>query len=423
MNMKKLIGLCLLMITGLVLVTGCSSTMRPENFIGKATSDMAEPGFWGCTDDVIMTPEEIQAYNEKLRDEKRLNLVDLLKLAPIDVQRVREMMAEYTLPEDEMYFGGQLLTDGDRKHLEKECNLSALKGSTKLRYGILTEPTNVRYLPTDKTLTGDGVTAGSKCFDKLQATRFRFGEGVLIYHTSLSGDFSFVQGANYYGWIRTDHIAFCSEEEFEQYLMAKDFWVTTALEEVNLNGKNMRLSMGTKINRVGDQAVIPSRDEHGNYVPVTIDKPKAALSKGYLPYTTNNTYRLAMAQLGDVYDWGGQNGHYDCSDLIMSIYSVMGIQIPRDRIVQMKTGNVDASDPDFEKKLKPGAILCLKGHYELYLGQVNGEIYALHCISAYYDEKKQYHEPFRTVITSINDIYRGTGKSHRDSILNAKIIN
>lgn len=403
---KKFSLILMITLLSASLLTGCGS----PNVLGSATNDMLDPIYWNATDDVIMTPEQIEKYNQKLLKNKNLQLVDVLKADNrVKGSQVKEMIEHYSIDEDCPYLGIEKITKKDVVNLIAATNKDKIEPVVKVRYGIVTEPVNVRAFPTDKPLTEDAITDGPQSCDYFQLTHFRLGQGVLIYHTSLTGDYYFVQGSNYYGWVEAEHIALCSRAEFNDYLTCEDFLVTTELKDVLVGDQEMTLSMGTKLNLNVDKVSLPTRDEEGVLVLKDVERPSIESREGYLAYTAKNFYRLALRQVGDRYDWGGQGGHYDCSDFIMALYSVFGINLPRDEIADIDLNNIDLTKKGNEDKLIPGAILVMDGHFMMYLGTIDGEIYGIHVIAETYDSNKRLIKPYKTVVSSTSDLWRYGG--------------
>lgn len=407
MRISKKVSLILtIVLLSTILMSGCSYS----NTLGSATDEMLNPIFWSGTDDVIMTPEEIDIYNSKLLKDKDLQLVDLVNAdKTIRGYEVKKMIEHYSIYEECPYLGMEKISEQDVANLTAATNKTKISPIVKVRYGIVTEPVNVRAYPTELALTEDGVANGIQSFDYFQLTHFRLGQGVLIYNTSLAGDYYFVQGSNYYGWVEADHIALCSRAKFIDYLTCDDFLVTTELKDVIVGDQEMTISMGTKFNLNIDKVSLPTRDEEGTLVLKDADRPEIESRKGYMAYTTKNLYRLALKQVGDRYDWGGISGHYDCSDFIMAVYSVFGINLPRDEIASIDYNCVDLTVPSNESELIPGSILAMDGHYILYLGTIDGEIYGVHVIAETYNNSKRLIKPYKTVVSSTSDLWRYGG--------------
>ena len=406
---RKISVIVLMMLLFSVIFTGCMK--KDNNLLGSATPEMTSVEYWKGSDEPVMTHDEIEKYNQMMVDEYHIKVTNLLASDEvIAADDVISMIDKYSFDKDCHCLDTHKITKADKEKLLDERNIEAIKGTITVKYGIVTEPANIRSMPTNKALTEDAIVMGPKCCDNFQLTRFRLGEGVLVYSKSKSNDWLFVQGSTYCGWIEASKVGLCSREAFEQYITDKNFLVATERKDIIINNKLLSISMGTKFLLDGDRIVIPVRAKNGRLLLKRVDSIDIATNEGYLPYTTNNLYKLALGQLGDRYDWGGREGHYDCSDFIMAVYSVFGITLPRDSYEEFEYNIVDLNDVNNESKLIPGAILVMDGHFVLFLGKVNGEMYGIHVLYSSYDNNKNYMEPLRTVLSSFNDIWRHGGK-------------
>jgi len=82
--------------------------------------------------------------------------------------------------------------------------------------------------------------------------------------------------------------------------------------------------------------------------------------------------------MGITYGWGGLNGNYDCSLMVLTLFKPFGIWLPRNSADQAQAGyRFDLTHLDKARKLnslKNQAVplltlFNLKGHVMLYLGQ------------------------------------------------------
>lgn len=387
----------------------------------NAPGKMTTAAFWGGDDTVMMTPEEIQDYNDylvELAGTGEVNLLGLHTDGQISAQRVDELIRQYSITEP--YLDGHTVTQSEKDALYEERNLSALESgeNVALRYGIVTAPADVRSLPTALVSSADGSTEGSTCIDDFQQTQLKVGEGVLIFHSSMDGEWYFAQAQNYYGWISASCVGLCAREEMEEYLTTDQFAVTLERKELEVNGVTMRLVMGTRLALDENQYYrIPTRTEDGTLelVSGTLD---IAACEGYLPYTTKNLYMLASRLIGDPYSWGGKEGYSDCSATVLSIYDCFGIHLPRNTSAMAKIQRGAVYDPAFEDyaQLQPGTLLVMKGHVMLYLGEWKGEPYALQNFSKYFTASGERVNVYATEVTSIRNIYLSSGASFMSGV-------
>ncbi|MCX4245626.1 NlpC/P60 family protein [Paraliomyxa miuraensis] len=164
-----------------------------------------------------------------------------------------------------------------------------------------------------------------------------------------------------------------------------------------------RLRLGTKVPVVGQgPASAESGDVRRVLVPtpeglvedtVRIDAAGSRVSEGVLPLTRRNLWTLALAEQDTPYGWGGTGGNRDCSRLVHDVMASFGIEMARHSGVQAKQGtrSIDVSARSEEAKLaelrrqaQRGAVLLhMPGHIMIYLGEEDGQHYAVSAISEY----------------------------------------
>jgi hypothetical protein len=320
---------------------------------GSATAEMLNPNFWGGTDKVLMTAEQVEEYNRYLRGLKGTGLVSLQEFPLwLSGEEVRQMVELYPLCG--RFLEGSPITTADYQELLEERNLEALPGKVSAKYGIIQSAADLRSFPTSKICTAEGGTPDETAFDLLQETQLSQGEGVIVLHPSKSGNWLFVQGANYFGWVERGNILPCSRSEF--------------LTELN--------------------------------------KPTEIL-----PFTTKQFYRTALSNVGTPYRWG----RFDCSALLCRVYERFGIALPRNSsrmaVIQRGRKRIVGDPRNVLSQLSPGSLLFFPGHSMLYLGMVEGEPYVLQTLTRYFDPEGKEHPVFTTAVTSLSNLYHTGGES------------
>ncbi len=406
--------------------------------------------------------DEIRAINEATLANEGSNVVDVFGVE-FTAETVRGLIEAYEFPAYE-WLSGEVITEEERAGIEANRNLEALsmgsedaESTWEVSYGILMRNAAVRSFPTDERIT-ETEDNTSKSFDYFQESLLFMGEPVVILHASLDGVYSFVQGINYNGWVKTEYIQECSKELAQSFWECGEFVVMTEnFYDAGLGSDNTTLlRMGTVLPIVGetDKAYIAliccERDEADGVFALcegelifdtdltayqeedilwvrTVQISKSAASAGYLEYTTENLLMLADTMVGSDYSWGDENIGYDCSSTVGSIYRCFGFILPRNSKDMKYTGaNVTLLDgmTAEEKRayitsLEPGAILVLPGHAMLYIGyqvidDAGGEVpVLLHCVTGYATEDGEIIESYACVKTSIDINTRGD-QSHLD---------
>jgi len=402
---------------------------------GSATAGMTLPDYWGGTDDVVMTPSEIEAYNAALVAEGNLDLFDIFSSGSVvSGADVRKAIEAYVIPSGYDYFDMERVTEAKKSEILFLRNIAAVPEKVLVRYGIVTEATDLRSFPTDIRCTDDGIVSGSLCFDDFQQSTLWMGEGVQIWHESADGRWFFVRAENYAGWVRSSQVGLCSREEMVAYAKSPAFSVVLEQKYTDVAGTGMRLMMGTRFARRDScgEILVPVRlpDGHLGTVETSVD---VEMSDGYLPYTTAGVLRQAFRLLGTPYSWGNAGGFNDCSGTLLSVYYCFGIHLPRNSssMRRMKRGNL-GKEVDWSAVLPGSPVIC-PGHAMMFIGCVDGEPYILHAVNAIF--YKSCLEPGMvpvssasgilykqqcsvTLVSSTSDILRKTGLSFLDSFVN-----
>ena len=352
------------------------------------------------SDKSIMTPREIEDYNEK-SIEVVLPIVDLEKHCEFlsKEELLHKLNSISSPPKAERFHGdGKLVSVEYYNKLIENCNIEELMVSNKVIYGITIRKTVMRTFPTyDKVFKiGDDYE-----FDRFQETAVYPVEPIVILHISKDLKWYFAQMYNYLAWVPEEDVALSPKEELFDYLKTKNFIITTGKRVyTNFNPLHQQLSevkldMGIRIplvdvkeieedvygqNPTGNYVVkLPTKNSSGyvEFEPALISRNEE-VSKGYLPYTRENIIVHAFKFLGERYGWGGTFNSRDCAGLIMDVYRTMGIKLTRnsDQQGELSLGNFyemseNMTIGDRERllhKLKPGTPLYMEGHAMIYLG-------------------------------------------------------
>lgn len=391
--------------------------------------------------------DEVKQINIRTMSTPESGVVDLfgLHLTGTDVEN---MIESYAFP-TYTWLNGQEITDDDYARILENRNLSALSGQeSSFTYGILTENAAVRSFPTEERLT-QTENESEKSFDYFQESMLLLGEPVLLLHTSLDGQYVFVQGQNYYGWIKAEAIQTCDVLLAQAVSMTEDFVVIT---DGFFEAGEEELRMGTALTLLDETdteyiaAVFCTEQEADGCIALQEGElryyrkeqvpddaevlwvqeqhiPKSSANAGYMELTQDNILLLAANMMGNSYSWGDEHNGYDCSSTVGSIYRCFGIYLPRNSGILKYTG-AQVADLEYmttdEKRayimsLPAGTILVMPGHVMMYLGDQfadsAGQIQApamLHCVTEYVDVDGVNRQPYACVVTSIDIRTRGT---------------
>ncbi len=404
------------LICSFLAVGGCARPNRELLFYAAPSElpavrrEMKTPGFWigrlANPDQVWLNDLGVKEFNH--RTEKDLGQIrdlsnvgrpyagdDLSRQLRDDWQKWRQTKLYNRL--------GNVPDNNFGENLKTQMAWEDVPSQVQWRYGIVARYAHQRVLPTDEVLTKQKLDLD---FDELQNSSLDVGVPVIVLHTSQDGEWVYVLGRLSDGWVKTTDIAFCGQDEFEEFYRPMRFVVTvSAKTDIYLDSQRTRYydyaRMGTRfpiaIESVDDsvQVLIPGRNPQGEYERRVAYLTKEDVSVGYLPLTSRQVLEQAFKLLNAPYGWGGMYGEQDCSAFLVEIFNAFGLELPRNSSQQAKVGKIlidfakqNLSSQERRAWLAQQAvggmtILPLKGHIMLYLGEVGGTPYAIHATWAY----------------------------------------
>lgn len=414
-----------------------SGEMDPVN---RTWPEMQTADFWLALCDapqaVRMTPDEIAAYNAALAG--RLGMESLADWpGSLSAMRLTALLNTYPLsPDGSYYTPSGPITAEQQSEIAQNRNSAAVAQDNPVQYGFVTENTLLRAYPSALPLYS---TPGDIEFDMGAETALKLWEPVLVLHTSADSQWLLVQACDYLGWIQTRQVALCPRDRWETLCAAlREDFLTVLAPRLALEGSFTRpeqaetvLRMGTRLplapagsaadNASSDNChvvLLPLRNEAGDLETAAARIPaQEEVTVGALPFTTENLLRQAFRLLGCRYGWGGTADGWDCSSICQDVYRTMGLFLPRNSGDQAGLPNalaVETTDTDQKQALLsaqfPGAMLELRGHQTLYLGDCGGESYVLHATHGVYDRTGAFHTANAVIVSSVQ-AYRANGKT------------
>lgn len=335
-----------------------------------------------------MTAEEIVEFNKTIAEKQGLITVsDHLESIPSITlhQKIAEIY-DYIYSQKHYYANGDLITKSDLEAIRERINFEGM--NTPLRhvsFGIITERLNLRVLPTDEMFLKEGDEG---FFDRLQMSSLEIGTPVAILWRTYDRKWLFVQSNGTTGWIKPTQLAYCSRYELKKWEFLTDFAVitnyrTSIYADAEFTKYISRASVGNRfpIDRtiespVGVTAIrFPVRDDDGTLTTVRGYINSNEVNIGYLPYTSRNLLTLAFSMLNAPYGWGGMFGEQDCSGLVGSIFSAVGITMPRNSAMQARVGT---DITDITQAIPGATTLQMPGHIMLYVGMNDNSPYTIH---------------------------------------------
>jgi hypothetical protein len=412
-----------------------TNTIRQEEFpaieplIPEIKKEMLKYEFWTSQlenpGNVIMDRASINKFNEDIR--KKTNKVfSLDKYKDVILKNeLTGFLKEYKLPSINMYNeDGKILTKDFIDTLSKNINLSDIKDSNEIKYGMSLKKTSVRSFPTE---IGVYNSKESIEFDRLQETGLEPCEAVIILHQSQDKKWYFIQMYNYRGWVKANDIALANNKnQVFDYVNSNNFIIVTG-NHISIDN-NVDVSINNTFNMGDRLTLVDSGELYDKYnkthyivkIPIRsndnlLDFKEALILKNkdvvkdYLSYTRENIIKQAFKLQGDKYDWGNKFNGRDCSSFVTSVFKTFGFLLPRNTDEQEKSFGkqfkftLNDNNEDRRKVLdnvKPGATIFMPGHEMLYLGKVNGVYYIIHDFTSY--GKKEGDKYIYSPVFSVN---------------------
>ncbi len=417
------------------------------------TPEMSDGDFWADrqygADQIILTPEEIEAFNLDSAAQEGTMVMDLRTADDTyDGKAYNENLEKSATSDAEYYFGWTYTGDGQQADWDyfqamiDNCLDPDESEEKPVRYGIAVKRTLLRVFPGPGPIQDD---PNDLDFDYQALSSIRVNEPMLIYNTSADGKYYQARISSCSGWVPAQDVALC--EDKEEWLSAWDLPSEKLLvvygNKIYTDASNSApdtavrmLSQGTALELVTDlepDQLIGNRSPYHNYVvylPVrradgsyekqlALIPETAKVSIGYLPLTMRNIAMVALESLGDAYGWGGMLDTEDCSGMIRTVYKCFGLDIGRNGNWQynMNIEKIDMTHMSLEEKklildqMPLGSALCFDGHEMMYLGKVDGEYYVVSTVSSIVSPSTG--EILRTRDVMINDmqVKRGSGKT------------
>ena len=354
--------------------------------------------------------EDLCRINQMNQSDTDAKIADLFTERTYTAGDVLDMIGYYAFPE-KAWYGERQDIQAVRDEITAYMDLGTLQNlrdtapedPLPVRYGILTDNASVRSFPTDLRAFDEGE---SPVMDYFQESKLLFADGVIVFHQTGDGVWSFVQGLNYYGWIKTQTIGFCERQEFLDYLTQDDFLIRTAAvrdDDAPMNRLGVIIPYSFKNDDGTSYTVrLPERAEDGTLEIVERVISGEDLSEryheGFMEYSPEALISEARSMLDFPYGFGDLHSNYDCSSFAGLVYRCFGIFMPRNsgdmpHAKGLSVLDVSEYEEDAKEQLlmeHPGAVLSWPGHVMLSEGTVYGDDGAhagiIHCNTAYYSE-------------------------------------
>ena len=448
---KRIAALVLCAITVLALTLPAAAA--EIKYMPDVTADMAHASYWAKlydnADEIILSPEEIKAFNEDTYIASGTMVMDLRTVKDtFDGKARNEAIKKSATADAEYYFGWTYGSDGKKAewfYYEKminNCIDPKAKTTMPMRYAVAVERTTLHVFPTHEPIWDDPADHD---FNYQYLSAVQVNDPLVIYTTSRDGKFYLARSRDCSGWIPAEDVAICKDKaEWESAWVIPEDKVLVVYGNKEYTDESYTapetarrmLGQGTRLELVTDlepdQLVnnrypyhnyvvyLPVRDEDGRYEKKMALLPETAkVSVGFLPLTMENIAMVALQNLGDAYGWGGMMDVEDCSGLIRTIYACFGLEIGRNGNWQWKMNmeKIDMANMSIEEKLlildelPLGAALCFSGHEMMYLGKENGKYYVISTVSSIMSPDTGKRLRTRDVMINTLDVKRANGQS------------
>jgi len=336
---------------------------------------------------------------------------------------------------------------------ELSSNIDLLHFPNLRKCAILVRNSALRSLPTNSpSFSSWNIPGQGYPFDNLQMMFLSANTPLYALHSTLDGRWVFVvtpyQCA---GWVENLDLAYV-DADFIKKWRNKNFLV--AIEDdkpiftrEQIGSKAQRYYSSTRIgelfHRTGFQGgfsliTVAVRDNFGKAQALSAVVDKKYVQPWPIKATAKNIAKVANNFLGNAYGWGDLYGYRDCSQTMLDLFLPFGIWLPRNSGDQVDQGNyTDLSDYSNENKEKMiiwhgkpfFTLLWMPGHIMLYVGNKNGEVYALHSPWGLHTINYLGGNPGRVVIgkavitpLSIGDNFANVPATYIDAVMGMAIL-
>ena len=394
------------------------------------TQEMCRADYWigkaHHPDEVMMTAQEIDAYNALAAQTKGTYVLDLEKVsAQYDASALKASLTQDILNSKKsralFVDGSQIDNDAYFSAMSTACAETAWTGSREILYGVCVRQTNLMAIPTNDVIGYSLTDADSE----YQNSALNVNDPVVIKQICTYDGLSFyyVETDHCPGWVDAQSVALCADRaewldawktgaDSKDILVVTQNRIVTELSIFEPETANVKLTIGTTLKLVPEDKIpqnlgeryawnnyvvyLPTRDADGGYVRrQALISQHYSVSIGFLPMTQANILRTAFTCLGDRYGWGGMLDAMDCSMFTRTVYRCFGLRMPRNTTWQQLVPNtkIDLSDKTDEEKLAllqntpAGAMLYFPGHTMIYTGFEAGTGYVVSALGSASDSE------------------------------------
>ncbi len=378
-------------------------------------------------DEVLMTPERIEAWNARVRTKKidlsdrhgrqhpLVSYYDVKRQVGLFMHPILPLEQPATVPGDSLrawiadnldyvrsrdFYDGRRVKYNDEMigELVEKMNLDAIPRTVTRRFGTIVRRGDIRLVPTHIP----GYPSERSAGDHFQNTSIYLPAPVTVLHETVDGDYYYVESPVARGWILSSHVALGEKDDISWLAATDDMLIATANKipvyadpACSVFERYLYFSGHVPFVREMDEAcvvMLPER-KHDGALGISdgyIEK-NADVHRGYLPYTKRNVATQMFKLLHQPYGWADMLGNRDCSGTMRVLFRCFGFTMgrwPNFELLAPPDEHIMVIDRDLstEEKLEKAAqkepLITLAGsggHISLWLGRAhNGNYYFIH---------------------------------------------
>lgn len=340
----------------------------------------------GQADEVLVPPAQIPAWNARF-GEVEGGWRDILEPALAEPVALARTITERMAWMGERVNDGRLVEGQPGSFGAALAITQAAAPVDELR--MVVEEASLWCAPLDSGLYKVPV---DRDFDRNRCASLHPGEAVRVLRRSPDEAWVYVHSGHTTGWLHAPTLTPTLPAAPLAAILSGPHLVPLDDELRSDGGRRLRL--GTKVPVVGRdgatrRVLVPSVE---GLVEDTV-RLDARVHEGPLPFTRRNLWSLVLAEQDTPYGWGDTGGHRDCSRLVRDSMASFGWQLGRHSGVQAQLGThrVDVSTLRQADKLaalrewagRGLVLLYMPGHIMIYLGEEDGQHYAVSAVSEY----------------------------------------
>lgn len=331
---------------------------------------------------ILLSRTQIEAINLKIKAEE-FGVRDLPEALTPDA--LKKQSTEFH--QEQQAFVHQKLDE--KKYVEsipgatKEADQRVLNLVPRDDYFAFTTSTQLRCWPIEGGMFKPPIDPN---FDRNNCSTLQAPEVVHRIVSDSSDGWHYVQGRFVEGWVHDPKWQPISTKKVLAQARGRKRWISK--DKVKVPG-GAKLAMGSivPVNKKG-QVEWPRQE---GWETLKLPRQRGVHRKP-LPLRRDTLFKLIFSQIDRPYGWGGRAAERDCSRLLLDVFRVFGIELPRWSGHQSAIENsVDISmlsDKDKRATLRRFGqsnllLLFMPGHIMLYLGSDGDRDYAISSISEY----------------------------------------